>query len=154
MAYVNLFVPVGIAVFSMVTLFGTLGVLSGIKVKENIIMCARIGGITLLMSAVFMCVCLLFLWGLRSAHAGDSPPACAPNEPPRYCSLKLERNEALDRLANCDGDDVIKGRAADALAAWWKSYAEGISQQTEWWDHVWKSLPPKPNLAALKGGGK
>lgn len=53
-------------------------------------------------------------------------PACDSNEAPRICSLKLERNECMDRLAMCDGDSVSSTRSAEKLAEWWKSYLKGI----------------------------
>lgn len=76
--------------------------------------------------------------------AEDPPFACQPAENPVVCSLKVERNNAMDELAVSDGNarrdrDAASARAV-ALAAYWAKWVEGDIAKADWWASYLRGL--------------
>jgi hypothetical protein len=71
-----------------------------------------------------------------SGYSDELPSVCAPTELPELCMMKIERNEAEDRLAISEAarmrdDKASATQKAEAVrtAAWWKEYAKGAAVQ-------------------------
>jgi hypothetical protein len=70
------------------------------------------------------------------ALAGEPPLACDPKEAHVVCSLKVERNNAMDDLAISDGALRDQREADEKTAEFWKEYAAGLPAGPELKLHV------------------
>lgn len=84
---------------------------------------------------------LAFLIIIATSVAGaESPPACAKNEQPVVCMLKVERNNAMDELALAQAFLIQEQEARKHVDEYWKNWVEGDRAKDAWWDRLWHSL--------------
>ena len=80
-------------------------------------------------------------------HAGERPKACSEAEVWEICSLKLQRNNALDELAISNGARHRSEDLAEATSEFWRQYLDGLSAQRQAAAEYWRKY--LDGLAAL-----
>ena len=95
---------------------------------------------------------VLLAAGLVSSAYAESPQACDPKEDPIVCSLKIERNNALDELAINQGNAWRERDTAAAIAQklkdYWAGYVKGVGALNDWWRDYVAGLPNPADLDA------
>jgi hypothetical protein len=76
----------------------------------------------------------IFLLLAGHSRADEWPPmACAPQEDPVVCGLKVQRNQDEDELVRAFAERRRMQAAEAALAQWWAEYASGAAAQVDYW---------------------
>lgn len=60
------------------------------------------------------------------ARGGDLPSPCDPRENPAVCQVKIQRNDAMDRLAVAQGDLQGLRTIDEKKSEYWKSYVSHL----------------------------
>lgn len=81
--------------------------------------------------ARLLIVVWLVLWA-SEANAGPSL-ACDPKENATVCELMVQRNNAMNELADTAAHLRVAHEDADGLRDWWAKYVAGVSAQVGWW---------------------